>query len=64
MRPSKNVEIKTLKKHTSHDYLIESISLLGSDEDISYIRDEESLKINLINDFENDFPICFKIEIG
>ena len=64
MRPSETVEIKTLKKHNPHDYLIESIELLGSDEKIDFIRDEEALKINLKGEFINDFPICFKIEIG
>ena len=63
MRPTKTVEIKTLKKHNPHDYLIESIELLGSDEKIEYIRDEEALKINLKNEIKKDLPICFKIEI-
>ena len=64
MRPSKNVEIKTLKKHNPHDYLIGSVELLGSDEKISFIRDDEMLKISLDGELENDLPICFKIEIG
>lgn len=64
MRPSKNIEIKTLKIRGDHDYLIESISLLGSNEKIDYVRDKEALKINLNNDIKNDLPICFKIEIG
>lgn len=64
MRPSKTVSIKTLKKHIPHDYLIESIELLGSDEKIDYSRDENSLKITLKTEIENDLPICFKIKIG
>ena len=64
MRPSKNVEIKTLKKHTSHDYLIESVELLGSNEKIEFTRDEDSLKINIKSEIKNDLPICFKIELG
>lgn len=64
MRPSQSIEIKTLKKHNPHDYLIESISLLGSDEEISYVRDEESLKITLKNKPETNLPLCFKMEIG
>ena len=64
MRPSKTVNIKTLKKHIPHDYLIESIELLGSDEKIDYSRDENSLKITLKTEIENDLPICFKIKIG
>ncbi len=64
MRPACTVEIKTLRKHEKHNYLIENVELLGSKEKIDFIRDEESLKINLRSDFKNDLPICFKIEIG
>ncbi len=63
MRPSKAVKIKTLKKHIPHDYLIESIELLGSDEAIDFIRNEECLQINLKNEPQTDLPLCFKIEI-
>ena len=64
MRPSKNVEIKTLKKLSSSDCIIESVELLGSDEKIDFVRDEEALKINIKGEFKNDLPICFKIAIG
>ena len=64
MRPSKEVRIKTLRKHNPHDYLIENIELLGSDEKINFTRTEEYLEINLKGDFKNDLPICFKIAIG
>jgi pyruvate-ferredoxin/flavodoxin oxidoreductase len=64
MRPSKNIKIRTLKKHNPHDYLIENIELLGSDEKIDFVRDEEALKINIKGEFKNDLPICFKIAIG
>ena len=64
MRPSKSVNIKTLRKHIPHDYLIESVELLGSNEEIDYSRDENSLKIELKGEFKNDLPICFKIKIG
>ncbi len=64
MRPSKTVKIKTLRKHNPHDYLIESIELLGSDEKITFERNEDFLEINLQNESENDLPVCFKIAIG
>ncbi len=64
MRPSKTVKIKTLRKHIPHDYLIESIELLGSDKKITFERNEEYLEINLQNEPKNDLPICFKIAIG
>ena len=43
-----------------HDYLIESVELLGSDEKTEYIRDKEALKIKLKGNIKNDLPICFK----
>lgn len=64
MRPSKTVKIKTLKKHIPHDYLIESIELLGSDEKLNFTRDEKALTIKLKNLPDNDLPICFKMAIG
>ena len=64
MRPSKRVKISTLRKHNPHDYLIESISLLGSDEKVKFDRTEECLTISLEGDINNDLPQCFRIEIG
>ena len=64
MRPSKTVKIKTLRKHIPHDYLIESVELLGSDEKITFDRNEECLEISINSELKNDLPICFKIEIG
>ena len=64
MRPSNTVKIKTLKKHNPHDYLIESVELLGSDEKINYTRDEKALTIKVKGEIKNDLPICFKIAIG
>ena len=64
MRPSKDVKIKTLRKHNPHDFLIESIELLGNDGKLDFTRNEEYLEINIKCDFDNDLPICFKMEIG
>ena len=64
MRPSKNIKIKTLKKQGLHDCFIESVSQLGSDEEIDFIRNEEYLEINLKGEIESDLPLCFKMEIG
>ncbi|MCR4594314.1 MAG: alpha-L-fucosidase [Clostridiales bacterium] len=64
MRPSKKVVIKTLKKHAWHDYPIESIELLGSDEDLEYDRNENALEIKVKGNIENDLPQCFKIKLS
>ena len=64
MRPSETVRIKTLKKHNPHDYLVESVSLLGSDKEIEWDRNEDYLEIRLDKKPESDLPVCFKIELG
>ena len=64
MRPSRNIKIRTLKKNGLHDYFIEGVSLLGSDEKIEFTRNEEYLEINLKGEIRNDLPLCFKMEIG
>jgi len=63
MKPSKTIKIKTLKKHPSHDYLIESISLLGNEEPVCYTRTDEHLEIILNSEPTTDLPLCFKIEL-
>ncbi len=63
MRPGKIAEITTLKRHKAHDFLIESIEVLGGGE-VKWSRNEECLRIELSDSPENDLPICFKIEIG
>ena len=64
MQPSKTVRIKTLRKHGHHDFLIEDIELLGSDEKIVYDRNEEWLEVQLNKEPVTDLPICFKVKIG
>lgn len=63
MQPAKEVRIKALRKHIPHDYLIESVELLGSDEKIYFNRTEIALEIKLNGEIRNDLPICFKIAI-
>lgn len=64
MRPSTQVKIKTLRRHGDHDFLIESIKLLGSEEEIQFERTNEALEISLKQTPESDLPQCFKVEIG
>lgn len=64
MRPSKNARIRTLRKHIPHDYLIESIILLGSTEEVRFNRTEDFLEITLDKKPDGDLPICYKIKVG
>lgn len=64
MKPSKMVEIKTLRKHIPHDFLVESVELLGKNEKLEFTRNEKCLKIERKEKVLEDLPVCFKIEIG
>lgn len=63
MRPDKEAVIKCLRKKTSHNFLIESIELLGYGK-VPYERDEKALKISCGYNIGTDLPLCYKIEIG
>ncbi len=63
MCPSKTQTIKTLKKHNPHDYIIDNITLLGSDEKINFERNYDYLQINLSTAPQDGMPICFKVEL-
>ena len=64
MRPSATARIETLRKKSSHDFLIEDIEILGSNTKPGFTRDESSLTISTDICFNNDLPICYKIAIG
>lgn len=63
LRPSKTAEIKAFKRQYHHDFLIEKVELLGSDEEIKYERDHEALKITLSKEPETDLPLCYKVTL-
>lgn len=63
MRPDKEAVIKCLRKKTSHNFLIESVELLGYGK-VPFERDEKALKISCGCDIDTDLPLCYKIEIG
>lgn len=63
MRPdASGALIKTLAKLGRHDFLINSVSMLGSEQAVHFERSEEGLMLQYeIPD--HDLPVCFKIEI-
>lgn len=64
MRPNgKDAVIKTLKKHNPHDYLIKSVTLLSTGEELSFERTNNAMTVFANKDFESRTPICFKMEI-
>lgn len=64
MRPSETVRVRTLRRHDPHDFLIESVTLLGSDAHVDYTRTEDALEIRLHRQPDGDLPQCFRIGIG
>ncbi len=65
MRPNGNdAVIKTLKKHSRHDYIINNIKLLSTGEKLEYERNEDGLLIKLLDKISGDLPVCFKIELA
>ena len=63
MRPDgRDVLIKSMKKSSSHDYLISSVTLLSSGEELSYERNEDGLLIHC--NVPCDKPLCFRIGIS
>lgn len=63
MRPDKEAVIKCLRKKTSHNFLIESVELLGYGK-VPFERDENALKTICSYEPDTDLPLCYKIEIG
>ena len=64
MRPNGgDVHIKTLSKKEEHDFLIHKITLLGTNEEVEFERNEDEMVIHLNVDLQNDWPLCFKMEV-
>ena len=65
MAPDSNiVRIKSLGIKGEHDFLIESVSVLGEYEVVGYTRNTEYLEIELNKNLNGELPVCLKIEIG
>lgn len=63
MRPDgKAVRIRSLRKKARHDFLINSVELLGKGQ-LSFERTEEALEIRLPENTDISLPLCFKIDI-
>ena len=64
MMPDGNtVEIKSLYYTKRAGLGIKNITLLGSDREVKYERDEKSLRITDYEKFDTAAPICFRIEL-
>jgi len=64
MRPDGNdVKIKTLARRNPHDFLVKSVTLLGTGESLEFERTDDEMIIKCVPSFSSDKPICFKMEI-
>lgn len=64
MKPDGNtVEIRSLFYTEKAGLGIKNISLLGSEKEVKYERDENSLRITDYEKSDTTFPICFRIEL-
>lgn len=58
------VTLKSLAKGSQlFKGLIEDISLLAYDKNVTYIRDEDGLKLTIDSDIDTRYPVTFKIQI-
>ena len=64
MRPAQTAVIRTLCHKKHNDILIEEITLLGSDEEIAFARNDEALNIHLKNLPDTQMPLCYKLKLG
>jgi hypothetical protein len=65
MRPEGNqAHIRTLASKWLHDFGIESVRLLGGEEEVSFVRDNDGLHISLPKTFAANNPVCFKIQLA
>lgn len=63
MNPTSTAQIRTLAKRKTPDFIIRSVSLLGSTEPIAFDRNETCLDITLPDGVNTDLPVCYKIEM-
>ena len=65
MRPQgKQAHIRTLASKKLFDFVVESVSMKGTEEDVCFVRDAEGLHIRLREGPATDLPICFRIRLA
>lgn len=64
MRPDGNaVTIRAFRAKGMYDFGIESVQLLGCNDKCAYSRDAEGIHIQLPDQIDTDFPLCFRIRL-
>ena len=57
----KQAVIRSLAKRSMRDYVIDDVTLLGSDQKLSWQRNEDGLAIQVPAGVDTAMPLCFKI---
>lgn len=64
MRPEGNVaKVKSFAKKMQHDFIVNSVELLGHSEPLVFERKGEYMTITLPDKMQSGLPICFKVGI-
>lgn len=64
MNPNgEDAEIHLLAKNDSHDFIVNSVSLLSTGEELEFERTSDKMIVKANGKFNFEYPICFKIEI-
>lgn len=64
MRPKgEELKIRALARRGGHDFLIQSVEVLGCDEPVTYERTAEALCVKTPKGMRLDMPLCIKIGI-
>ena len=65
MRPQgQEVSIRTLASKWLHDFGVESVCLLSTQQPLDYTRDNDGLHIRLPQTADDAAPLCFKIQLA
>ena len=64
LRPNgTDIRLKTFAERGMYDFCIDSVSLLGHDEELTFERNKDAMVIHLPQKLGSELPICFKIEL-
>lgn len=64
MRPAGNtVTIRSFCARGMYDFGVECVKLLGSSDNLSFVRDERGLHMKLPGSVSGELPVCFRIQL-
>jgi len=65
MRPDgAKVQIRSMAEHGMYDFLVENVSLMGWDKQLTWQRTYAGLEIEVPSGVNLEFPLCFRIRLA